>query len=186
MKRSGFKNKVLTSAQRQIKEETKKWKRDIKLLSWHNSELANSKGRRANGSRSGARGQYYKGEWIPSQWQLECLKILELREKAGEITDLVSQEDVQFKIYNEAGEVLELKINIDFCFFDKSINRRCRWDAKPPKTVHTKHGKKYPQKLHEGWLQRFEILKFCQPDFDYRILEKGKCYEDLDLNYIRK
>lgn len=180
MKRSGFKNKVLTSAQRQIKEETKKWKQDLKQLSVKTGFNQRS------GSRSGARGQYYKGEWIPSQWQLECLKVLELREKAGEIIDLVSQEDIQFKIYNEAGEVLELKINIDFCFFDKSINRRCRWDAKPPKVVYYRSGKAYPQKIHAEWLLRFEILKFCQPDYDYRILEKGKCYEDLDLNYIRR
>lgn len=179
MKRSPFKAKVLTPAQRQLKDEHRKYRQDLKALSQQTGFNKRS------GSRSGARGQYYKGEWIPSQWQLECLKMLELREKAGEIADLISQEDIRFKIYNEAGQALELSINIDFTFFDKSINRQCRWDAKPPKTVHTKHGKKYPQKLHEGWLQRFEILKFCEPDYDYRILTKGNCYEDLDLNYTR-
>lgn len=176
MKRSPFKRKLLTPAQVQLREETRKYKQDLKA-----SSLSTGYNKR-NGSRSGAKGQYYKGEWIPSQWQLECLKILELREKAGEITDLTSQEDIRFKIYNEAGESLELNINLDFSFFDKSINRHCRWDAKPPKVVHTRHGRKYPQKLHEGWLQRFEILKFCQPDYDYRILEKGNCWRDLDLN----
>lgn len=179
MRRSGFKNKVLTPAQRQIKEETKKWKQDLKQLSVKTGFNQRS------GSRSGARGQYYKGEWIPSQWQLECLIMLEWRERAGQITDLESQNRIPFTIYNEAGEPLTLEIEIDFCFFDKNINRPCRWDAKPPKVTHTKSGRKYPQKIHADWNTRFDILKHCQPDYDYRILEKGNCYEDLDLNLIR-
>lgn len=174
MRRSGFKHKApLTQAQRQIKEETRRWKADMRSL-----------GKPQGSSRSGARGQYYKGEWIPSVWQLECLRALEWREKAGEIDGLVSQEDIKFKIYNEAGKYLDLCINIDFCFFDKSIKRYCRWDAKPPKIVHTKQGRKYPQKLHEAWLLKFDLLKFIQPDFDYRILEKGNCWKDLDLNLV--
>lgn len=167
MRRSGFKNKVLTPAQRQIKEETRKWKQDLKQLSVKTGFNQRS------GSRSGAKGQYYKGEWIPSQWQLECLKVLELREAAGEIKDLVSQEDIMFKIYNQAGESFDLQINIDFTFFDKSINRYCRWDAKPPKVVFHRNGKAYPQKIHAEWLLRWKLLQHAQVDYDYRLLIKG-------------
>jgi len=176
MKRSAFKPKLpLTPAQQQIKEETRRWKADMRSLG------------KTQGSRTGARGQYYKGEWIPSQWQLECLKLLELRETAGEILDLQSQVDISYVVYNEAGETRSYNINIDFCFFDKNINRHCRWDAKPPKVVHTKSGRKYPQKIHAEWNLKFDQLKFCQPDYDYRILIKGNCYYFSDLNLtIRK
>jgi len=181
VKRSAFKPKLpLTPAQQQIKDETRRWKREVKLLAYHNSSL--KKAYSVSNSRTGARGQYYKGEWIPSQWQLECLKLLELRETAGEILDLQSQVDISYTVYNEAGETRSYNINVDFCFFDKNINRHCRWDAKPPKVVHTKSGRKYPQKIHAEWNLKFDQLKFCQPDYDYRILIKGNCYYFSDLN----
>lgn len=172
VKRSPLKRKILTPAQEQIREETRRWKMDMKAL-----------GQKSRG-RSGALGQYHAGEWIPSRWQLECLKILELREKAGEITNLESQPIIPFTIYNEAGERMDLKIEIDFTFHDKNINRNCRWDAKPPKVVHTKHGRRYPQKLHAEWMLRFKLLQFCQPDFDYRILTKDNCYLETDFNIM--
>lgn len=137
--------------------------------------------RRPGKSRSGARGGYHKGEWIPSTWQLNCLKYLENLEKEGKIKDLESQVDLEFTIYNEAQQPMKLKLNMDFVFFDNRINRPCRWDAKPPKRVHTKWGKKNPWKIHEAWLDRYEILKFCQPDFNYRILEKNNVTEGIDI-----
>lgn len=168
MKKSGFKRKpALTDAQRQQRDELLKWKRE----------------NRARG-RSGALGSYHKGEYIPSRWQKECLIMLEWREKAGEISDLESQVDIPFTIYDQCGNPLDLMINVDFTFFDENLGRDCRWDAKPPKVVHTKHGRRYPQKLHEAWLLRWKLLQFVEPDFDYRLLEKGNCELD-DLNIVR-
>jgi hypothetical protein len=184
MKRSYIKPKApLTSAELQIRDEFRKYKQERRALIAANSPLLEMRG--GTNSRSGARGRYHKGEWIPSKWQLNCLILLEWREKIGEITGLVSQDIIPFTVYNECGIPHQMTIEIDFCFFDKNINRPCRWDAKPPKVSHTRSGRKYPQKLHEAWLQRFELLKFCQPDFDYRILEKGNTWLDTDLNIIR-
>lgn len=164
MKNSGFKPKLLPDPQRQIKEEMK---------------LAKLRQRALNRSRTGAIGSYYEGEWVPSKWELEWKKKLRILENAGKIKDL-RKEVITFYIYNEFGEKKSLQIEIDYCFYHVNWKKNCRWDAKPPKVVHTKHGRKYPQKIHSGWLTRFEILKFCEPEHDYRILEKGRP-EEIDF-----
>lgn len=170
MKRSAFKRKPpATPAQKQWRNERSEWRAKF-----------GTKGR----SSTGASGSRYKGEWIPSQWQLECLKLLEHREVNGEIEDLQSQITIEYTIYNEAGQSMTETIEIDFVFFDKTLNRHCRWDAKPPKVVHTKHGRLYPQNKHRDWLTRFKQLKFCQPDYDYRIIEKNRTWRDFDFNLI--
>lgn len=174
MRRSQFKPKILTDAQRQIKEEWRKHKADLRAIG------------QAGKSRTGARGSYHNGTWVSSQWELECLKMLELRQEAGRIKDLKHREIITFSLYNEAGQRHKLQIEMDFTFFDLDINRYCRWDAKPPKVVHTKSGRKYPQKIHEAWLQRFELLQFAQPDFNYRLLVKGNCWEEYDLNIVKE
>lgn len=167
MKRSSFKLK-LPDPQKQLKEAYKEAKRQARLLGL--------KGR----SRTGAIGSYYEGEWIPSKWELECKKYLRFLEKAGKIKDL-SKETITYTVYNENGESRTEKIEIDFCFFHNELNRPCRWDAKPPKVAHTRQGRRYPQKVHELWKFKFEQLKFCQPDYDYRILEKGRIWRDIDI-----
>lgn len=163
MKRSPFKHKH-PDPQAQLKAEHK-------LLKMRERALG-IKGR----SRSGARGQYFEDEWIPSQWELACRKQLRWMEKAGKVENL-RKEVVTFVIYNAEGTPKVLQMEIDLCFFHKDLNRECRWDAKPPKVVHTKWGRRYPQKLHAEWLFKFELLKFCQPNYDYRILEKGRVTE---------
>lgn len=162
MKRSGFARKEpITEAQRQLREAYK---------------LSKKKGR----SRSGAIGEYVDGEWIPSQWEKHCKAELMLMFKAGEITE-PKKEVVTYKIFNEAGVFLVEQIEIDFCFYHNGLKRHCRWDAKPPRVQHTKHGRRYPQKLHAEWLHKFKHLQFCQPDFNYRILEKGNTWRSIDI-----
>lgn len=102
---------------------------------------------------------YYKDILFDSLWELEGYKDLELRQLAGEITDLVDHEIITFKVYNEAGEYLEFQINIDFSYFDKTVNRKVRHDRKS--------SKKLVKKVQEWWLRRWELLKFSQPDFMY-------------------
>lgn len=174
MKQSPLKRKTEADPQAQIKEAHKEYKLRARAMGLGGK------------SHTGSRGQYYKGEWIPSEWQLECLQLLEFREKIGEIVDLASQIDIDYTIYNERGQSMELTINMDFVFFDNNLNRSCRWDAKPPKVAHHKGGKSYPQAKHKEWLLKFKQLKFCQPDYDYRILEKGRTWRDYDFNLMEK
>lgn len=168
MKRSGFKRKApMTDAQRQVYEAHREVKREMQRL-------------RISRSRTGAIGSYYNGEWIPSKWELECRKKLHWMEKAGEIENL-RKDTITFSVFNSGGLEKKLQIEIDFCFYHKGLSRHCRWDAKPPKVVHTRHGRRYPQKIHAGWMERFELLRFCEPDYSYRILEKGNTYEGIDI-----
>jgi len=162
LKNSGFlKPKKLTDAQRQLREAYKLGK--VKLR-----------------SRTGAIGSFYEDQWVPSQSQLGCYKLLKQMERQGKIQDLKHQEQIAFSVFREDGLRKVIQINIDFVFFHRGINRPCRWDWKPPRVVHTKNGRRYPQKIHEGWFERFELLKFCEPDFDYRILTK-ESYDWIDL-----
>lgn len=168
MKRSGFKRKEPeTDAQRQLREAHREAKRALGSL-----------GR--NRSRSGARGSYYNDEWIPSQWELECRKMMHWREKAGEVSNL-RKEVITFKLLREDGLEKVLQIEVDLCFFHNGLKRECRWDAKPPRVQHTKWGRRYPWSLHREWLLKWELLQFAQPEYDYRILEKGNCYAGIDI-----
>lgn len=128
----------------------------------------------------GAVGQYHEGEWVPSKWELHCKQILRAMEDAGRIENL-RKEILSYTIYNDADEARVEKIEMDFCFYHKELKRECRWDAKPPKTAHTKRGRNYPQKKHASWFVRYEQLKFCQPDYFYQILEKGKVWIGIDI-----
>jgi hypothetical protein len=162
VKRSTIQRKpALTEAQKQLRDAYRQ---------------AKQKGR----SRSGARGEYVDGEWIPSQWEKHCKAELMLMYKAGEITEPTKQV-ITYTLFNEAGVGITEQIEIDFCFYHNNLKRHCRWDAKPPKVAHTKHGKRYPQKLHAEWLHKFKLLQFCEPDFNYRILEKGNTWRGIDI-----
>jgi hypothetical protein len=167
VKRSAFKRKE-PDPQAQIKEAHREYKKRSRLLG--------GRGR----SRTGAIGSYHEGQWVPSQGQLGAYKMLQAMERKGVIKDLVHEEVITFKLFNEFGQVKTEQINIDYVFFHNGINKSCRWDWKPPRVVHTKQGRKYPRKIHADWFKRFELLQFCQPDHDYRILDK-ESYEWIDL-----
>ena len=166
MKRSSLKRKEpLTDAQKQIKQHWKEFKQGL------------GKGK----STTGARGKYYKGEWFPSTWELECYKLLELRELAKEIENLESHVILPILIKNDSGAILRLTIEVDFTYFDKNLNRHCRVDAKQPKTVHTKRGKRNLDNKRKDWFQRWQILQHLEPDFQYVILRQHSTWRGIDI-----
>lgn len=146
MKRSAFKRKTVVYADDEIRKAFKKSKRQ--LLKTGRPRISSSK-------------QYYKDILFDSAWELEGYKELEYRQMAKEITDLQDHVIVTFKILNAYGEEKQYQINIDFQYHDKNLNRWVRKDRKS--------SKKLVKKNQEGWLFRWELLKFAEPGFQYEL-----------------
>lgn len=168
MKRSAFRHK-LPDPQQQIRDAHKEYKRRARAFG------------QGGRSRSGARGEYHEGVWSSSQWELECKKFCLWRLRAKEISNYRYREIITYEIFRFDGLKITEQIEVDHCFYDEIMKREVRADSKPPKVVHTKQGKRYPWKLHEGWFVRWDQLKIIQPEFEYQIWEKGNCYVGIDI-----
>lgn len=145
MKRSPLKRKPVDYAELLAKQAFRKAKSTLKVGT----------------PRIKSRKHYYKDILFDSTWELEGYKELEYRVLAKEITDLDDHVTVTYKVFNEAGDYKQFQINIDFQYFDKNLNRWVRKDRKS--------SKKLVKKNQEGWLLRWEMMKFAEPDFQYEL-----------------
>lgn len=146
MKQSGFKRKPpMTEPQKQLRE----------AYAAHKSSL------KRQPKRIPSRKAYVEGVLCDSQWEAEKYRELLLLQRAKRITNLEDHKTVTFKIYNEAGQYKQFQINIDFEFFDKDLNRWVRHDRKSTK--------KLVKRNQAGWLMRWELLQFAEPDFQYEL-----------------
>ena len=158
MKRSPFKMRpALSESQNQLREAYKQSKR-----SFRSPQRARIKSIR----------RQYKGIKFASSWELDCYKVLEEREKRGEIKDLNTHQVLGIPIKNEAGAVLRLQIEVDFTFYDIGLKRHVRADSKPPKKL---DGQK------KDWFLRWNILKHIEPDFVYEIYRMHSTWRDIEI-----
>jgi hypothetical protein len=158
MKRTPFKQKEpLTEAQQQLREAHRQFKQSLR-----------SPGR----ARIKSRKPIYKGIRFDSEWELECFKVLEARQKDGEISNLDTHVTIVFEIKNEEGVPLKQQISVDFTFYDNRLKRHVRADAKPPKKL---------DRQKADWFLRWELLKHVEPDYQYEIFRMHSTWRDLDI-----
>lgn len=157
MKRSGFKQKApLNEAQRQLREA---FKLNKSLL-------------RKGKPRINSRRCQYKGIQFASQWERACYIELQARQTNGEISNLSTHEIIPILIKNEANQVLRLTIEVDFVFYDYTLSRWVRADAKPPKKL---------DRQKKDWFLRWNILQHVDPDYQYILYRQNSCWRGIDL-----
>lgn len=114
---------------------------------------------------------YQDGIRFDSEWERTVYRHLKLREAAKEIMDLETHVTVVFAIKRDDGSEMKLSISIDFEYYDYTLNRTVRLDAKQPKfRINKRTGTKTNlDNKRKDWMQRWEILKFLHPEYHYEI-----------------
>lgn len=156
MKRSAFKPKKLTDAQKQLREA---FKLNKSLL---------RKGRK----RISSRRCQYRGIQFDSQWERACYIELYAKQTNGEISNLSTHEIIPILIKNEANQVLRITINVDFVFYDNNLKRWVRADAKPPKKLDSQK---------KDWFLRWSILQHVDPDYQYILYRQHSTWREVDI-----
>lgn len=151
MKRGSFKPK-LPDPQAQLKSEHAEAKKRMRAIQGGFKGSSHPQGKIC----------YEDGIQFKSKWERHCYRFLKYRQNAGEIKDLKCHQIFPILVLNGNSQILRYTIDLDFTFFDLTINRPCRCDAKPDK-------KRANSRIYKHWMLRYELLRHVDPDFHYEI-----------------